>query len=177
MATTIDQLILQANKGDGQACFDLYQEFKNGIHVKEDQETAQEWLDKAIDFNHPAARLILDMDLLSTGHIDEAVDSLEEECSKDNPEALNVLGQLYLGNIDKVSEDIIDLSKGIELLTKAAWLGSLSAQILLGKCYYIGKWVSKDIFLARYWLQKASEQSEEAMQLYDEACREITLPN
>lgn len=174
----IDQLIVQANQGDGQACFELYNEFKHGIHVDENDATAQEWLDKAIDFNHPMARLILDLDLLNTGHISEAIDSLKKECDKDNVTALNLLGQMYLGNVEGISSEWMNIPEGIELITRAANLQDTASQILLGKCYYTGKWVRPDKFLARYWLAQAAKSGlPEAEKLYFEACREITELN
>lgn len=172
---SIEQLILQANNGDPQACFDLYQEYRHGIHVSEDDQTAKEWLEKAIDFNHPIARLIQEMDLLAKGYVEEAIGMLEVQCAQNNADAMNVLGQVYLGNVKNVGTQVLDIEKGIDLVMQAAAQGNVEAQILLGKCYYTGKWVAPNKFAARYWLEKAARAGNEtASLLYDEACRVVT---
>lgn len=174
----IDQLITQANQGDPQACFDLYQEYRQGIHVREDDQIAREWLEKAIDFNHPMAKLIQEMDLLSKGYVEEAIEALQAQCAQNNQDAMLILGQVYLDNVKNVHSSCVDPEKGIDLIEQAAALGNTEAQILLGKCFFTGKWVQANKFAARYWLQKAVEAgSEQARMLYDEACREVTAFN
>jgi TPR repeat protein len=57
-------------------------------------------------------------------------------------------------------------------LIEAGEKGSVDAQVVLGKCFYQGKWVPKDLMLAKFWLQKACEKNNpEAVKLYDEVIR------
>lgn len=51
-----------------------------------------------------------------------------------------------------------DLSKGAELLAKAAALNSPAAQFNLGLMYYLGKGVDKDYSKAKHLFQQASAQ-------------------
>lgn len=174
----IDQLIAQAQNGDGQACLDLYEEYKNGVHVVQNHDLAMSWLEKALDCNYPAAQLIMGLSALQSGDITQAVEYLKLACANNNADAMNVLGQLYLGNVENVCCMQIDVDKGMELLTKAGLYGSVNAQIILGKCYYTGKWVHKDLMIALMWLQKAIDLgSSEAQLLMDEAIRVPDLIN
>lgn len=176
MTTTgIHTLINKANRGDGQACYELYQEYKNGEHVSADPKAAMDWLEKAIDCNHPQAQLTMGMNMLGDGNIRDAVNYLQLSINNHNADAMNVLGQVYLGNVRQVSEDIIDKDKGLHLLMQAAHAGSMVAMLTLGKICYTGKWVGKDRFAAICWLEKAAAAgSEEAQILLDEALREQT---
>lgn len=171
----IDQLIDQAQNGDGQACLALYEEYKNGVHVSQNQYEAQNWLEKALDLNNPSAQLIKGLNSLQDGNIEDALGYLQLACDNDNPDAMNVLGQLYLGNVENVKFGKPDLEKGMELLIAAGLKGSVNAQIILGKCFFTGKWVSRDLLLSKVWLEKAAAQgSREAQSLLDEAIR---IPN
>mgnify|MGYP004445967997 FL=1 len=176
--TGIENLIVRANNGDGQACYDLYKEYKNGIHVAENELTAMDWLEKALDCNHPMAQLIMGLSLLNAGQQKDAIQYLQLASSNGNPDAMNVLGQLYLGNVENMTDEYTDEDKGLQLLYQAAFCGSPNAQVMLGKCYYIGKWVHQDKLMAKYWLEKAMNAgSEEAAHLYEEALRVNTLLN
>lgn len=177
-SAAIDQLIVQAQNGDSQACVDLYEEYKNGVHVDQDQFEAQSWLEKALDLNNASAQLIKGMSALHDGDIEDAMDYLELSCSNDNADAMNVLGQLYLGNVENVTISGLDEEKGIDLLIDAGLKGSVNAQIILGKCFFTGQWVTRDLFLSRLWLEKAADQgSREAQSLLDEAMRVPNLIN
>lgn len=63
----IAQLIQMAGKGDGQACFDLYEEYLRGENVHKDLQTAQSYLEKAVDYNNSRAQLQMGLDLLNGG--------------------------------------------------------------------------------------------------------------
>ena len=176
--TGIENLIVRANNGDGQACYDLYREYKNGIHVEENSMTAMDWLEKALDCDHPMAQLIMGLSLLNAGQQHDAVQYLKLSSGNGNADAMNVLGQLYLGNVENAAADCLDEEKGIELLFQAAMGGCVNAQVMLGKCYYTGKWVYQDKLMAKHWLEKAMNAgSEEAARLYEETLRVSTLMN
>ncbi len=59
-----------------------------------------------------------------------------------------------LGNIDK------NVPKAINLWKIAADNGHCASQYTLGHCYLIGKWVSKDIRMARYYLSMSAKQGD-----------------
>lgn len=167
-STQVKQLEERASNGDSQACLDLYEEYQHGLHVSQDTTLASAWLEKALDFNNKDAQLIMGMNALQAGNLEEGLGYLNLSKNNGNPEAYSVLGQLYLGNVDGIHMDT-DLDKGMELLVEAGLKGSTQAQILLGKCFYNGKWVTKDEGLARYWLQKASDSGDRtAQKLLDE---------
>lgn len=172
---TLEQLRTMAVNGDGQACFELYQEYKNGIHVDENQNLAQDWLEKAVDCNNASAQLVMGLSLLSKGELKDAEAYLELAVNNGSIEAMHIAGQLYLGNIEGVSAEDTDIRKGLALLREAARKGSVHAQIMLGKCYYTGKWLHKNNLLATWYLEMAKNQgSDEAGELLDEACRIAT---
>jgi hypothetical protein len=174
----IDQLKERANKGDGEACFELYQEFKNGANVKADEDEALDWLEKAIDHDHPIAQLIMGLSYLNAGKVKDAIDYLDLSCKNNNLDAMNILGQLYMGNVSGVEDVPLDKNSGIELLSKAAAGGNVYAQLTLGKCYMNADGVHKDKFMASLWLEKAAAQNNiEAAMLLDECNTLCTLMN
>lgn len=168
MSAALKLLEEQAMAGDGKACLDLYEEYRHGLHVLPDQQTANTWLEKALDFNNADAQLIMGMKSLKNGNTQEGIGYIELSAENNNPDAMNLLGQMYLGNVDGV--DVAeDRDKGLALVIRAGLQGSLQAQILLGKCYYTGKWVDKCQALACYWLEKAADSGDpKAQELLDE---------
>lgn len=168
----ISQLIQMAGNGDGQACYDLYEEYTRGENVTADAGMARDYLEKAVDYNNSNAQLQMGLDLLNSGKTREALDYIQLSCLNHNPEALHLLGQLYLGNVENIENRQPDVEKGILLLEEAALEGCVSAQVTLGKAFFLGKWVGRNKFAAILWLEKASAQgSEEAALLLEEACR------
>lgn len=174
----MEQLENQASRGDGQACYELYQEYKNGIHVAENESEAQNWLNKAIDLNHPEALLVHGLNLLSQGETEDALEYLEAAGKKNSAAAKNILGQFYLGNIDRMPEEYVNVDLGLKLLYEAAVDGCVESEIMLGKCFYIGKWVQRNPLMASWFLEMAIRNgSEEAEVLLDEVNRVITELN
>ena len=157
---TLEQLKNQASRGDGQACYELYQEYKNGIHVAENEKTAPSWLNKA---------------LLGRGKTEDALEYLENAGANHSLAAKNILGQFYLGNIDRMPMEYINVDLGLHLLHEAAMEGNIDSQIMLGKCFYTGKWVSRNEMMAVYFLEMARKAgSKEAETLLDEVNRIVT---
>lgn len=172
---TLEQLKNQASRGDGQACYELYQEYKNGIHVAENEKTAQSWLNKAIDLNHPEALVVQGLNLLGRGKTEDALEYLENAGANHSLAAKNILGQFYLGNIDRTPMEYINVDLGLHLLHEAAMEGNIDSQIMLGKCFYTGKWVSRNEMMAVYFLEMARKAgSKEAETLLDEVNRIVT---
>jgi TPR repeat protein len=65
-------------------------------------------------------------------------------------------GKKYLGSYEEEDE-----AKGLELMTKAAELGYVKAQIFMGNAYAYGYPVpDEDNDKAAYWYQKAAEQGD-----------------
>lgn len=168
----IAQLIQMAGKGDGQACFDLYEEYRKGENVHQDLETAQSYLEKAVDFNNSQAQLQMGLDLINSGKMKEGLDYVGLSCLNQNADAMELLGQLYLGNVENIENTAPDIDTGILFLEEAGLQGSISAQITLGKAFYLGKWVGRNPFVAELWLERAVKAgSEEAGLLLDEMFR------
>ncbi len=175
---TLEQLKTQAKSGDAQACYELYQEYKNGIHVTENADTAQNWLDRAIDLNHPEALLVRGLSLLSNGSTEDALEYLEAASQENCLQAAYILGQFYLGNIEKMPEEYINTDLGLRQLYEAATKGSAEAAVMLGKCFYTGKWVTRNEMLAVHFLEMAQASgSDEAGLLLDEIHRIVTELN
>lgn len=174
----IDNLILRANGGDREACFSLYQEYKNGVNVGMDESEALDWLEKAIDLEHPIAQLIMGLSFLNIGSVKDAIDYLTLASNQQNLDAQNILGQLYMGNVVGIENAPVDKAAGIDLLHSSAAGGNKYAQLTLGKCYLNGDGIVKDMFLAEIWLEKARAQGmEEADVLLDNAHTVISLMN
>ncbi len=153
-AAWMKQLDARARQGDGQACLTLYEQFKNESGV----EAARDWLDEALDSNSSSAQYAEGVLQLVSGDVDNGIAFLDLSARNDNVQAMNVLGQLYLGNVNGVDSVAPDLDKGIAYLEQAAERGNVDAEILLGKCYFLGQWVKKNRFVSTYWLNKAAEQ-------------------
>lgn len=155
----------QAEHGDGKACLALYEAYSKLT----DDTTARAWLDRALDYNYPSAQFVEGVSKLREGALEEGLEYLELASFNGNPEARNVLGQYYLGNIVQMQPKEIDVQLGMQYLTAAGLAGCVSAQILLAKNFYHGTWTLRDNYLCRYWLEKAVTQgSLEASLMLDE---------
>lgn len=174
----IEKLRHEAENGNGDACFQLYQEYKTGSHVETDEVIALEWLEKALDKEHPIAQLIMGLSYLNAGRVKDAIDYLTLSCNQKNADALNILGQLYIGNVSGIKNAPIDKPKGVELLFDSACQGNVYAQLTVGKCFMTGNGTRKNKFFAKHWLEKASMQGNaEAAALLDECEIATTLLN
>ncbi len=159
------RLDAQAELGDSQACLYLYEEYKN----ENGKQAASDWLEEALDSNSSSAQYIAGVQGLTSGNIEEGVSFLTLSAANNNAQAMNVLGQLYLGNVSGFETADFDPEKGMDYLTQAGRNGSTEAQIILGKCFYLGKWVHKDKLVSTLWLERAAKQgSKEAEKLLDE---------
>ena len=57
----------------------------------------------------------------------------------------------------------------MDYLIQAGCNGCTDAQLILGKCFYLGKWVHKDNLMSTLWLEKAVKQGcQDAQTLLDE---------
>lgn len=159
------RLDAQAKLDDGHACLLLFEEYQNESGLQ----AAGDWLDEALDSNSSSAQYVAGVLDLGSGQVSEGISFLKLAAANENVQAMNVLGQLYLGNINGLETATFDLDQGIDYLIQAGLKGSVEAQVILGKCFYLGKWVSRDRFLSALWLEKAAAQgSLEAQQLLDE---------
>lgn len=71
--------------------------------------------------------------------------------------------------------EYINVDLGLHLLHEAAMEGNIDSQIMLGKCFYTGKWVSRNEMMAVYFLEMARKAgSKEAETLLDEVNRIVT---
>lgn len=145
-----------AERGDGQACLDLYEVCTRAT----DNLSARRWLEKALDVNYPSAQYVEGITLLKEGRKEEGVAYLKQACANGNYKAGYVLGQFHLGNIRNVEPTRIDALLGMQYLREAAIAGEAHAQVLLAKIFYTGKWCEKNPWLARWWMEKAAEQND-----------------
>lgn len=159
------QLDVQAELGNAQACLNLFEEYQN----ENGQQAATDWLDEALDSNCASAQYIAGIMELNRGEIDEGITYLEMASANEDPQAMMVLGQFFLGNILDLENINIDIEKGINYLSKAAKKGLAQAALILGKCYYTGTWVTLDRFVGVLWLEKAETLgSQEASRILNE---------
>lgn len=159
------RLDAQAALGDAQSCLNLFEEYKN----ENGGQAATDWLEEALDSNCSSAQYIAGVLDLGSGQFNEGISYLKLSASNQNVQAMNVLGQLYLGNINGLEDVSFDVEQGIDYLIQAGLNGSVEAQIFLGKCYYQGRWVGENRLLSVLWLEKAvSQGSEQAQQVLDE---------
>ena len=84
----------------------------------------------------------------------DAIYWFEKSASRDNVSALFNLAVFHIEGHGYPK----DLSKGAELLSRAAELNSPAAQFNLGLMYYFGKGVEKDYAKAKHLYQQASAQ-------------------
>ena len=84
----------------------------------------------------------------------DAIYWFEKSASRDNVSALFNLAVFHIEGHGYPK----DLSKGAELLSRAAELNSPAAQFNLGLMYYFGKGVEKDYAKAKHLFQQASAQ-------------------
>ena len=174
----IEELKLRANNGDGEACYQLYQEYKLGNNVSLDEAEALCWLEKAIDLEHPVAQLVMGISFLNIGMFQDAIDYLTLSCQNENTDAKNILGQILVGNVKEVPDSFLDINKGFELLTSSAFSGNVFAQLGLGRIYLDGLLTKKDRFAAEFWLDKAAKQNNvEAAVLLEESQMVLSLLN
>lgn len=154
---TFHELKKQALTGDGKACLALYQAYNN----EPDEKNARAWLDLAIERDEPQALFYEGVHALLDGHIEDGIHYMSIAAAHDSADAMYVLGQYYLDNIRGIqtpdNEKNIDL--GVEYLRDAGMHGSLDAQLILAKLYYTGKWVRRNLYSARWWIEKACRQS------------------
>lgn len=159
------ELEAQAELGNAQACLNLFEEYQN----ESGQQAATDWLDEALDSNYASAQYIAGIMELNRGEIEEGIHYLEMASANEDPQAMLVLGQFFLGNILNLEKVHLDVEKGITYLTTAAQKGLAQAALLLGKCYYTGTWVASNRLLGVLWLEKAQDLgSQEASRILDE---------
>ncbi len=172
--TLRNKLDAQAKLGDGQTCMDLYEAYQN----ESGKQAAADWLEEALDSNSSSAQYIAGILDLNESRIDEGISFLTLSATNDNAQAMNVLGQLYLGNVVGLESVGFDLEKGMDYLIQAGCHGCADAQLILGKCFYLGQWVHKDNLMSALWLEKAVEQgSQDAQKLLDEVLMISTALN
>ncbi|MBF0578943.1 sel1 repeat family protein [Erysipelotrichaceae bacterium RD49] len=163
--TLRNKLDAQAKLGDGQRCMDLYEAYQN----ESGKQAAIDWLEEALDSNSSSAQYIAGILDLNEGRIEEGLSFLTLSATNDNAQAMNVLGQLYLSNVVGLECIEFDLEKGMDYLIQAGRHGCVEAQLILGKCFYLGQWVHKDNLMSSLWLEKAADQgSRDAQKLLDE---------
>lgn len=154
--------------------------YKEGLNVIQDTDKAVECFRKAADKGNLAAQYNLGKCCLDgeSGHFneEEGIKLLQQVANQGNAWPLYDIARYFL-NYDALNFDLKDLDKesldkGIGYLQQAAERGLVRAQEQLGRIYYYGDGVEKDLAKAEYWTRRAAEQttnySEQLVNLLDQ---------
>jgi len=111
---------------------------------------------RIVDFVDSLGKSV-NISVLPPGFTPESAAGLQElvdEADNDNPEAMRDLAVRY-----RLAEGVgEDFDRAFDLLRRAAALGDLQAQALLGVCYRYGEGVDSNEGTATYWFRKAAEE-------------------
>lgn len=145
--------LVNAERGDGTAQYNLGTMYLDGQEVTKDLSKAMEWLTKAAEQGHDMALIRLRSLHFGGGasmNLCKSIDWWTKCAEQGYAEAQCFLGIIYLEDRGEAN----NLSKAIEWLTKSAEQGHLWAQYSLGETYSEYKKYS----LAIEWYAKAADQ-------------------
>ena len=111
------------------------------------------YLTLASNQNHVYAQFVLGSIYAELNNMEKAIYYYSLAATKNCSEALHSLGMLYLEN-EKIQQNV---TKGIELLTRAAKNNFQFSQIFLGYFYYFGKYIPKDINKGIHYFLKSAK--------------------
>lgn len=147
----------QANEGDADAQYMIYQAYATGEGIDENRGTALIWLRKAADNGHTISQGLMGANEIILGNIVSAVEYLEKASAKGFRLAMHLLAEIYLDGAQGVP---MNKTKAIELLRESADEGYAESQSSLGLCYATGNGVEQDDYEAVRWFTMAAEQGE-----------------
>lgn len=146
----------------------------------------------AAESNNSTDQMLLGLEYMQRGQYQEAEAYLLKAVAQQNPEAMSVLGMLYLRHMNKEKEALpwfrkaeksgetgayfflgaiyffgkgvpIDSARSIRYWIKGANKGDCASAASLGDVYNIARYRARDVKLATYWYKKA----------YELGCREV----
>lgn len=88
---------------------------------------------------------------------DVGLQMIKNRVAKNDPESLYQLGRRYFSGQNGVQQDY---EKSLEMLTKAADLGSVRAHLFLGMVYYNGRGTTKDLHKGMHHLKIAAMKGD-----------------
>lgn len=138
--------------------------YEHGLGLSVDYKEAMEWYEKAAALNHRSSQYELG-EMYRNGqgievNLEKAVDWHTLSAEQYNINSQVILGNLYNNGFSR--EDKIIDNPALYWYSRAADLGSISAQYTLGRVVYF----QRNRWTASYWLRKAAAQgNEEAVEL------------
>jgi len=127
-----------AESGDAEAQFKLAKFYETGKGVLQNTDQAIRWYQKAA----------------AQGHVDAQYE-FAGALGRENPEAVFLMGKMYLDGAGGVKKDV---AEAIKRFKQAAVKGHVEAQYLLGVIYAEGEGVEKDNAAAAKWWEMAAKQ-------------------
>lgn len=167
-SSEIDQYKKTCRQGGVDACFKLGQRFQSGGKgVYQNRKRAAHWFEKAANLDHDISQMRLGLKFRSSKYgvekndekssfwLEKAKINAEKGVKNTNADSHYVLAVLYANGYAGLEKD---KDKALSLFQKAAELGSVSAQYIVGNRYMSGTGVTKDIHKAIHWFEKAAHQ-------------------
>ncbi|MFS1429141.1 tetratricopeptide repeat protein [Vibrio splendidus] len=134
----LKRLQKDADNGDAESKFTLYNMYKYGIVYAVDKQKAHDLLLDCVEANHSKAKLEYAYFLMGYNQVDKTTDGLADPN----------------GNLTEIKKAEIALS----LLMDAAYLGDPVAQYVVGSHYVLGKGLPRDRDLGMFFLSKSQTQ-------------------
>lgn len=164
-ATTLAELYLRADKGDGEASYQLADALLTGrVDGSSDRKEGMKWLNRAVEAGHPRAQWVLGY-IYETGmsvpvDTDKSLQLYKKAAAQNDVRGLVSLAfAYYVGRgVDK------DLDKAALLYHKAAAQDDVAAMRTLGYLYEMGEGVSQNDTVAIQWYEKAAAEGDVASQ-------------
>jgi len=168
----IKELTPEAKKGNTKAQTFLGWLYSSGTGVKQDQEKAFFWYEKAARQKYPAAQMRLarlyfyytDIDIESGRLLIEIITNIKAETIINWFKESKIPGdtRLYkhIGFYYKNIKNPTDYSEVFKWYEKAALQGDAKSQYLIGALYSLGKGVQEDEIKATEWFKKAALQGD-----------------
>ncbi|UAL08261.1 MAG: sel1 repeat family protein [Candidatus Methanogranum gryphiswaldense] len=158
-----------ANRCDGTAQYALACMYGNGIHFEKSDEMAAKWFRESAEMGDANSQYCLGCFCYEgrgcTKDAKEAASWFEQAAEQGQPAAKSFLGMMMVSGKD-IPQDV---ESGVAMLHEAADdHGYYEAQYYLGKIYSEGKYVLKNIPLAKKYLAMAAKQGDaDAVALID----------
>lgn len=156
----IDFTVAASQKYNEQAMYLLGVLSKYGIHVQQDDEKTEQYLEGAAIKNHLLACTCLANFYLEKEQADKAFLWLKKAADQNVVEAQYFVGLCYKNGVGTES----DPSSTVLYLKKASMQGYAEAQNELADCYYEGFGIEENDEEAVFWYRKAAEQGHAVAQ-------------
>jgi hypothetical protein len=157
---SVQELKVNAEKGDAKAQYTLGLCYHEGQGVTKDYSEAVKWFRKAAEQGFADAQFTLGSEYRKgegvSKNIAEAVKWFRKAAEQNSAEAQFNLGGCYVMG-EGVKKDYVE---AVNWFRKAAEQDFAAAQAKLGYCYYYGQGVTKDEAEAVIWYRKAAEQND-----------------